>query len=155
VDTIDLAALFAFLHHLAAFTLFAALAVELVLIRSTLTVETARKIVRADMIFGIAAGVVLLVGLGRVFHFEKGAAYYFHNWAFHTKLTLFVLVGLISIIPTREFLRWRPALKAGQVPEVAPEKLKRVRSIIHYELLGVVLIMLMAALMAKGIGVIS
>jgi putative membrane protein len=148
-----MAALFAFLHHLSAFVLFAALVLELVLIRTSLTVESARKILLADMIFGISAGVLLLVGLGRVFHFEKGAYYYFHNWAFHTKLTLFVVVGLLSIIPTREFLRWRPALREGKVPDVAPERLKSVRSVIHYELVGVVLIMLMAALMAKGIGV--
>jgi putative membrane protein len=148
-----LAALFAFLHHLSAFLLFAALMLELVLLRGAPTVESARKVLMADMIYGISAGVLLVVGLGRVFHFEKGAYYYFHNWAFHTKLTLFVIVGLISIIPTREFLRWRSALKAGQAPTVTPEKLKSVRTIVHAELTGVVLIMLMAALMAKGIGV--
>ncbi len=147
-----MAALFAFLHHVSAFTLFAALVVEFVLLRGTLTLENARKIMRADMIFGISAGVLLLIGLARVFYFEKGATYYLHTWTFHAKLSLFVIVGLISIIPTLEFLRWRPAVKAGQVPEVSPEKIKSVRSIIHYEMLGVVLIILFAALMAKGIG---
>jgi putative membrane protein len=147
-----MAALFAFLHHVSAFTLFAALVVEFVLLRGTLTAENARKILRTDMIFGISAGVLLLVGLARVFYFEKGATYYLHTWTFHAKLSLFVLVGLISIVPTIEFLRWRPAVKAGQVPEVSPEKIKSVRSIIHYEMLGVVLIILFAALMAKGIG---
>lgn len=147
-----MAALFAFLHHLSAFLLFAALMLELVLLRGALTVESARKIVLADAISGMSAVVLLVVGLGRVFHFEKGAYYYFHNWAFHTKLSLFVLIGLISIIPTRELLRWRQSLKAGEVPAVTPEKLKRVRSIIHLELVGVVLIILMAALMAKGSG---
>ncbi len=148
-----MAVLFAFLHHVSAFTLFAALVLELVLLRSTLTLENVRKLLLTDMIFGISAGVLLVVGLGRVFHFEKGAYYYFHNWAFHTKLTLFVLVGLLSIIPTREFLRWRPALKAGDLPIVTPEKLKSVRRIVHIELVAVVLILLMAAMMAKGIGV--
>src|SRR5262245_59121367 len=149
-----MAAFFAFLHHVSAFFLFAALVVELVLIRSALTVESARKILLADMIYGISAVVLLLVGLGRVYHFETGAAYYFHTWTFLTKLALFIIIGLISIIPTREFLRWRASLKAGQVPAVAPEKLKSVGSIIHYELMAVVLILLMAALMAKGIGLI-
>lgn len=148
-----LAALFAFLHHLSAFLLFAALILELVLLRGVLTVENARKAVLADMMYGVSAGVLLVVGLGRVFHFEKGAYYYFHNWAFHTKLTLFVLVGLLSIIPTRELLRWRPALKAGQAPTVTPEKIKSMRTVIHVELAGLVVIMLMAALMAKGVGV--
>jgi putative membrane protein len=147
-----MAALFAFLHHVSAFTLFAALVVEFVLIRSTLTVDSARKIQRADMILGISAGVLLLVGLARVFYFEKGATYYFHTWTFDAKLSLFVIVALMSIIPTMEFLRWRSAVKAGQLPTVSPEKIRSIRSIIHYEMVGVVLIILFAALMAKGIG---
>jgi putative membrane protein len=150
-----MAALFAFLHHVSAFTLFAALVLELVLLRGTLTVENARKILRADMILGISAGVLLVIGLGRVFHFEKGAYYYFHTWTFIAKFALFILVGMISSIPTMEFLRWRSALKAGEVPAVTPERLKRLRSIIHYELVGVVLIILFAALMAKGIGLLA
>jgi len=148
-----MAAFFAFLHHLLAFMLFGALVMELVLLRSTLTVESARKILRADMMLGIVAGLLLLVGLTRVFHLEKGALYYFHTWTFITKLTVFILIGLLSIIPTREFLRWRASLKAGQVPAVAPEKLKSVAMIVHIELTAIVIILLMAALMAKGIGV--
>jgi putative membrane protein len=147
-----MAALFAFLHHVAAFTLFAAIVLEFVLLRGTLTVENARKILRADMILGISAGVLLIVGLARVFHFEKGAYYYFHTWTFIAKLSLFIIVGLLSIIPTMEFLRWRPALKSGEVPALSPERLKTIRSVLHYELIGVVLIILFAALMAKGIG---
>jgi putative membrane protein len=147
-----MAALFAFLHHVAAFSLFAALVVQFVLIRSPLTVESARKLQLYDRIYGIAAVVLLVVGLGRVFHFEKGAYYYFHSWTFLAKFALFVIVGLASIIPTLEFLRWGSELKAGQVPAVAPEKLRSIRSIIHYEMLGVVLIILCAALTAKGIG---
>jgi putative membrane protein len=147
-----MAALFAFLHHASAFILFAALAVQLVLIRSSLTVESARKILTADRAYGTSASVLLVVGLLRVFHFEKGYYYYFHTWTFIAKLVLFIAIGLASIIPTREFVRWRLAVKAGQVPTVAPEKLKQVRSIIHYELAGVALILLFAALMAKGVG---
>lgn len=92
-----MAALFAFLHHLAAFTLFAALVVELILIREQLTVSTARRLLVADMVFGLSAGLLLVVGLLRVFYFEKGATYYFHTWTFTAKLTLFILIGLISI----------------------------------------------------------
>jgi putative membrane protein len=147
-----MAALFAFLHHISAFTLFAAIVVEFVLLRGTLTVESARKILRADMIYGISAGVLLLVGLARVFHFEKGAYYYFHTWTFIAKLSLFIIVGLLSAIPTMEFMRWRSAVRSGEVPALSPERLKTIRSVLHYELVGVVLIILFAALMAKGIG---
>ncbi|HWB46388.1 MAG TPA: DUF2214 family protein [Hyphomicrobiaceae bacterium] len=150
-----MAALFAFLHHIAAFALVAALAVEFVLIRTAPTLENARRIMIADLIFGVAAGVILVVGLARVFHFEKGATYYFHTWTFIAKLTLFVLVGLISIIPTREFLSWRAAVRQGQAPVVSSERLRSLRTIIHAELAGVTLIILCAALMAKGIGLMN
>jgi putative membrane protein len=147
-----MAVFFAFLHHLAAFTLFAALVVEFVLLRDELTLKSARKVVLADMVLGIAAGILFIVGLGRVFHFEKGPYYYFHNWAFIAKLSLFVLVAVASIVPTREFLAWRSAVKDGRVPTLEPSRLRAIRSILHLELIGVVLILLCAALMAKGIG---
>ena len=142
--------LFAFLHHLAAFTLVAAMALEFVLLRGELTVWSARRLQVADMVLGIAATVLLLVGLARVFWFEKGATYYFHNHAFLGKFSLFILVALLSIVPTVEFLSWRKAVKAGQVPVVAAARLRRVRMIVHIELAAIVLIVLFAAMMAKG-----
>jgi putative membrane protein len=147
-----MAPLFAFLHHLAAFSLFAALVVEFVLLRDALTLNSARKILLADMILGIAAASIFIVGLGRVFHFEKGAYYYFHNWPFIAKLSLFVLLAVASIVPTREFLSWRSAVKKGQLPVVEAPRLRSIRTIIHLELVGIVVILLCAALMAKGVG---
>jgi putative membrane protein len=145
-----LTVLFAFLHHVAAFTLVAAVAIEFVLLRGELTLWAARRLQATDAILGIAATVLLMVGLSRVFWFEKGAAYYFHSHAFLTKFALFIIVALLSIVPTLEFLSWRQATKAGQVPAVAASKLKRVRMILHIELAAIVLILLCAAIMAKG-----
>jgi putative membrane protein len=142
--------LFAFLHHLAAFTLVGALAVEFVLIKQELSIATARKLAITDAVLGVAAGVLLVAGLARVFYFEKGAAYYLASHAFLTKFSLFVIVALLSIVPTIEFLSWRKGLKQGQVPAVAARKLKRLRMIIHIELAAIVLILLCAAIMAKG-----
>jgi len=147
-----MAAIFAFLHHLAAFALVTALAVELVLLKSGLTVENARKIVRYDAVYGMSAGTLLVVGLLRVFYFEKGAAYYFQSASFLGKLALFAAIGLLSIYPTREFLSWRAALKQGRVPVVDTGKLRALGTVIHWELAGVALILLLAALMARGIG---
>lgn len=92
-DFPQMVAFFAFLHHIAAFALVAALTVELALTKGELTLQSARKIPLYDLVFGIAASVVLIVGLLRVFYFEKGADYYFHNAAFHTKLSLYVIVA--------------------------------------------------------------
>jgi putative membrane protein len=132
--------------------LIAALTGELVLVRSTLTIESARRIVRFDFVYGISAMTLVVVGLLRVFHFEKGAAYYFHSAPFLAKLTLFAIVGLMSIYPTREFLSWRKSLKQGQIPVVDAGRLRAIRSVIHWELASVALILLLAALAARGIG---
>jgi putative membrane protein len=140
----------AFLHHLAAFTVVAAIAVEFVLLRGPLTFWSARRLQVVDLILGAAATVLLIVGLARVFWFEKGAAYYFHSHAFLTKFGLFILVAILSIVPTLEFLSWRKAVQAGQVPAVAADKLRRVRMIVHIELAAIVVILLCAAIMAKG-----
>jgi putative membrane protein len=142
--------LFAFLHHLCAFTLVSAIAIEFVLIRSELTLSSARRLQVTDLVLGIAAGALLVVGLLRVFFFEKGAEYYFHSHAFLTKFSLFIVIGLLSIIPTMEFLSWGGAIKAGRVPVVEAKKLRRVTMVIHSELLAIVIILLCAAIMARG-----
>jgi putative membrane protein len=49
-----------------------------------------------------------------------------------------------------EFLSWRGALKAGQVPVMAANKRKRVSAVIHAELAAIVIILLCAAIMARG-----
>jgi putative membrane protein len=142
--------LFAFLHHLCAFTLVSAVAIEFVLIRSELNLSSARRLQVTDLVLGIAAGALFIVGLLRVFFFEKGASYYFHSHAFLTKFSLFIIIGLLSIVPTMEFLSWRGAIKAGQVPVMATNKRKRVTAIIHAELAAIVIILLCAAIMARG-----
>src|ERR1700743_2105448 len=142
--------LFAFLHHLCAFTLVSALAIEFTLIRQELTLASARRLQVTDLVLCIAVCAWLIVGLLRVFFFEKGAAYYWHSHAFLTKFGLFVVVGLLSVIPTKEFLSWRGAIKAGQVPVMDAVKRKRVTMVIHIELAAVVIIILCAAIMARG-----
>lgn len=147
--------LFAFLHHLCAFTLVAAIAVEFILIGQTrggegLTHAIAKRLVKADAVLGIAAGLLLVVGFARVFFFEKGESYYMSSHAFIAKLSIFIVVGLLSINPTMEFLSWRPAVAKGQVPQVDPKKLAFIQKFIHGELAAIVLILLCAAIMARG-----
>lgn len=138
-----MAAFLAFLHHLAASALVAGIAVEFVLIRDANT--NARRLALTDMVVGISAGVLLVVGVLRVMYFEKGAAFYMNNAAFIAKMALFGAVALLSIYPTVKFLSWRR--KAPDAASVAA-----IRRVLHLELAGVVLILLCAALMARGIG---
>jgi len=142
--------LFAFLHHLCAFTLVSAVAIEFMLIRQELTLASARRLQVTDLVLGIAAGALLVIGLLRVSFFEKGPDYYLHSHAFHAKFSLFIIMALLSIIPTVEFLSWSGALKAGQVPTISAKKLRQVTIVIHSELLAIVVILLCAAIMARG-----
>src|SRR5947207_13599289 len=68
---VTMSTLFAFLHHLCAFTLVSAVAIELTLMRQELTLASARRLQVTDMVLGIAAGTLFIVGLLRVIYFEK------------------------------------------------------------------------------------
>lgn len=144
--------LFAFLHHIAAFALVAALAIQFILLRDELSPASARRLLMIDAVLGLSALTVLAIGFARVFFFEKGATYYFHSAPFIGKVSLFVLVALLGIYPTRKFLSWRGELKRGVVPAVTPVELRRVRAIVHLELIGIVLVILCAVWMARGVG---
>jgi len=145
-------ALLAFLHHLAAFVIFAVLTVELVLIKGELTLTAARSVLRLDAVYGMFAGILVVVGFLRVFYTEKGAAYYFHSVPFLLKLGSFIAVGLLSIYPTMQFLSWRKALREQQVPVIPEDKRRAIRLVLHIELTLLAVIILCAALMARGIG---
>jgi putative membrane protein len=147
-----LAATFAFLHHIAAFTLVSAVVAEFVLMRDELNLKNARRLLAADLVLGIAAAILLVVGVLRVVYFEKGPDYYTHSTTFIAKVSLFIAVALLSIHPTREFLSWRKPVSHGQMPVVEARKVRSIRRIIHWELIGIVAIIFCAALMAKGIG---
>src|SRR4051794_22814092 len=98
-----MATLFAFLYPLGAFSVVAVLAVELVLIRQELTQDSAKRILVMDAVLGASATALLVIGLLRVFFFEKGATYYFSSSAFLTKLLVFLIVAGLSVVPTLEF----------------------------------------------------
>jgi putative membrane protein len=145
-------ALMAFLHHLAAFTRVAALAVEVAIFRPPLTAPQARRLQRTDLVFGLSAAAVLIVGALRVAYFEKTTVYYLRDVFFLAKLAAFLIAALLSIYPTITFLSWNAALRAGAAPDVSAERARRVRLCLMLELTAIVVILACAALMARGFG---
>ena len=115
-------ALFAFLHHLAAFALVATLAIEFVMLRDAITAQSARRLRIVDQVYGIAALTLLAVGALRVFYFEKGWAYYSHSAPFLAKMGLFLAVGLLSIYPTVTFIGWRKSLDVDEAKLRTPKR---------------------------------
>src|SRR5438046_210262 len=116
--------LMAFLHHLFAFTLTSCLVYEFIAYRKGMTIEEARRIQRVDLVYGISAGLLLVVGLLRVFFFEKGVNFYIHSPFFWVKMTAFLIVGLLSIDPTIRYIRWNNTLKEDNAPEINETEFK-------------------------------
>lgn len=145
-------AIMAFLHHLAAFTLVAAIVYEHATFRKNLSLVDARRIQRMDIVYGVSAAVVLIVGLLRVFYFEKGAPFYAQNWFFWTKMLGFAAAALLSIYPTVRFVSWRRFFAQNQPPEISDREFSRIRLILRLEVLAIAVILFSAAMMARGVG---
>jgi len=145
----------AFLHHLAAFTLTAAIIYEHTAFRKDLSLTEARRIQRMDIVYGVSAGFILIVGLLRVFYFEKGAPFYAQNWFFWTKMLGFALTALLSIYPTIRFVSWNKFFRQNQAPVISDQDASRIKMLLRLELLGIALMLFSAAMMARGIGMMQ
>jgi putative membrane protein len=93
-----------------------------------------------------------LFGFSRVIWFEKGVDYYFNNLFFLAKIALFVVAGLLSIYPTRIYLRWSQALAKNILPDLSTSNLHSLKRCIHRQLVIVMLVIFCASMMAKGFG---
>ena len=145
-------ALMALLHHVLAFALTACPDYEFIAYRRNISVEEIRRIQRADLVYGISAGLLLVIGLLRVIFFEKGPNFYMNNPFFWVKMIAFLLVGLLSIDPTIRYIRWNRTLRQNGVPEISEAEYRRTRLLLSLEVIGIAVILLAAPMMARGIG---
>ena len=144
--------LLACLHHLVVFSLVAIPAAELALMRGRLGTARVAHLARLDAMYGLLAMLILAIGFGRVFWGAKGSAFFLHNPVFWTKIGFFALVGLVSIVPTVRLLRWKKAA-ARDAGFVVPEPdVASTRRWLTVELALFVPIPLLAAAMARGVG---
>jgi putative membrane protein len=113
--------------------------------------EGLRRLFAADNVWGVAAALWLVTGLLRAFAgLEKGTAFYRASWLFWLKLGLFLLVAALEIRPMVTFIRWRATLRRGGAPDTAVAPV--LYRLNHAELALVVLIVFVAAFMARGFG---
>jgi putative membrane protein len=144
--------IWASIHYIGILLLFAFLMAETLLWRSGIDGPTMRRLLKLDAGVGLAALAVLISGVARAGWTEKGWAFYAANPWFHAKVSLFVLVALLSLYPTVTFLRWRRTLAGGGVPPVDERQFQRVRRVLGAELHLMLLIPILAVLMARGVG---
>jgi putative membrane protein len=137
-----------YLHFISIFVIVSALVAEHLLLKKELTRKELTRLSRIDAVYGIAAVVLVAAGLTLwLGSFGKPSIVYSKNWIFHTKLTLFIIVGLLSIYPTVFFIKQRKG---------DPEDKVTIPGILFWmlriELTLLFIIPLLAGLMAQGIG---
>lgn len=141
----------AYAHFICIFALASLLAGELFVLSKTLTVGMLRRLRLMDRWYGIVAGLVILTGLGRLFFGIKGATFYTGNPMFWTKIALFVIVALLSIVPT--VILARSPVNGPENTLVVSEnsRYERLRTFLWAQLAFFLFIPLVAVLMARGL----
>jgi len=142
-----------YLHYVSFILVGAALFTELLLVKQQLSKANLSRIVKADAVYGIFSIVLVTTGLIRVFYFGKGSDYYFANWIFNLKFSLFILVGLLSILPTIQFLKSNKKYKKEPIEtHIDLPNYKNIRISVILEFFILLLIPFLAILMANGVG---
>ena len=146
-------AMIAYLHYVAMISITVILVVEYMVCVPGMTGSRIRLLTRIDLLYMGVALLALGSGVARVVWFGKGASFYLHNPVFYIKIALFLAVGLISIPPTLQYLRWMRGLNSGATNIAADYQVLRVRRHILIELTLFAFIPLMATMMTRGIGI--
>lgn len=139
-----------YLHYLGIMTLMGALITQHLIVKSSMNKEDIKTIATVDIIYGIAAVLVLTTGLLRWFLYGKGSEFYLSNPIFHTKLTLFFVMGIISIFPTLRILKWRKFSRQDNTFKVSGKEASRVLMFVRIELLILAIIPLLAVMLNRG-----
>lgn len=145
-------AILAYLHFTAIFLLFAFLTTQAILMRTSLDARSIRLLGRVDIGYAISAGVVLLTGMLRLGFGAKGADFHLGHWPVYVKVGLFLAVGMISIKPTLELIKWRRALDHDPAWQLPVAEQAAMRRIVMIEVHLAALIPVFAVMMARGIG---
>jgi len=144
--TVDI--LVRYLHFVSIFILVAAVLGQHLILRGTITRALAGKAQKLDIAYAIAVVVVLGTGLLQWFVVGKPADFYSSNPVFHTKVLLFLLIGLVSIYPSVYLGKNRKG-NPDELITIPPGIVWSVR----VELVILFLMPLLATLMARGIGI--
>ena len=142
----------AWLHFLFVFVLVGAICAELFILRLPIDNRVARLLLRADLFYGASSVLLILAGVSRVLWGAKGWAFYQAEPFFWAKIATFAAIGLISIGPTRAFMRWTKSFNADAAFTPPEAEVKRVRRLVMIEVHLIALLALFASLMARGIG---
>lgn len=107
-----------------------------------------------DNFWGVSALLIIATGLARAFlGLEKGTTYYLSNPIFHAKLGLVMLILLVEMFPMVQLIKWRIAIARKKEIVLNTERIGVYATISFVQLVCLALIIILASLMAHGIGV--
>jgi len=138
---------FRYLHFIAIFGLAGALVIENMAIKPTINGEDAKNLAKIDAVYGVCTFLVFVFGLVLWLWIGRPSEFYSVNSLFQAKILLFIIIALISVYPTSFFLKHRTSeAETISVPQLIPLLLK-------VELFLLLIILILAYLMARGIGI--
>lgn len=133
-------------HFVGIIVLASMVVTENVLISRKLKPGAIKKLAIIDGIYGFGAVLTLVAGLTLWLYVGKPKEFYSGNIIFHTKLGVFALIALMSVIPTVFFLKNRNnAEDVVNVPH-------HVITIKRIELALLFVLPFLAVLIARGVG---
>jgi putative membrane protein len=137
-----------YLHFIAVFAIVGAIIAEQFFVSKSMTRKEIKQVSKIDMIYGIGALLVLIAGFLLWFTVGKPAQYYSRNWLFHTKLTMFIVLGLLSIYPSIFFFKNRKGTDLDTKIEVP----MMIILLLRIELLIIIVMPILATYMSLGFG---
>ena len=137
-----------YLHFISLIALSAAVFAQAFLLRPEMTRREIAQIQRVDILYAVMVVVVLVTGFAQWFWIGKPSQFYSSNPIFHAKLTLFLIIGILSAWPSVFLGRQRK----GDSEETI-EVPKSVTLSVRAEVLLLILMPLLASLMARGVGI--
>ena len=137
-----------YIHFISIFLIVATLFSEYILLKKIMIRSEIARLATIDAVYGIAALTLIIAGLTLwLGSYGKPSIYYNKNWIFHSKLTLVLVIALLSIRPTIFFIKQRKGdpNEAIVIPGYIFWMLK-------LELIILTIIPLLAGLMSRGVG---
>ena len=146
------AALFAWVHLLAAGIGAGLLLTEYWLCRRMPDRTQAQLLGTVDLGYQLALIASLATGLARALYYGQAADYYLGNRLFWLKIAIFLVIILVAIAPTLQYIRWNR--EARTAPTFAPltRDLERVRASISLGRGLWLVLPLIGILVARGYG---
>jgi uncharacterized membrane protein len=110
-------------HYLGILLATASLMTERLLIKPGMPIEDEKKVITADLVYGVAGLLILVTGYYRATQYGKTWEFYSHEPVFWVKLVLVGIWGASSLFPTIKLIQRGLMIKDledGKISSIAP-----------------------------------